>query len=172
VVGYRSERNKEYDLKAMIGGSSSTDIKEALGAKKRSDFDEKRKRRWLRRSTRWTRSSLPIRTIYRESLKFEKTTMSRVLSRKAGEIDLIWSESDPESRAGLMLDYIMATAPDLLPTSGALLKKRSRQSSILGTRLQGVCFDFGYDSTIRHRGDRLSTCSTVFRTHGVVERGQ
>jgi hypothetical protein len=65
VVGYRSERNKKYyDLKAMIGGSSSTDIKEALGAKKRSDFDEKRKRRWLRRSTRWT-SSLPIRTIYR-----------------------------------------------------------------------------------------------------------
>jgi hypothetical protein len=101
--------------------------KEALGAKKRSDFDEKRKRRWLRRSTRWTRSSLPIRTIW-ESLKFEKTDVQSV-ERKAGEIDLIWSESDQRSRAGLMLGII--------PTSGALLEEAFTPKQHSGNKTSG-----------------------------------
>jgi hypothetical protein len=92
--------------------------------------------------------------------------MSRVLS-KAGEIDLIWSESDPESRAGLML-IAHGHSPDSLPSSARCLPAFANS---IWEQDFSVCFDFGYDSTSTS-WNRLSTCSTVFRTHGVVERGQ
>jgi hypothetical protein len=59
------------------------------------------------------------------ALSYEKTIV-RVLNKKGREVRVLWPD-DMTSRAGLMLDYIMSTASELLPTSRMLLDEAFTQ---------------------------------------------
>jgi hypothetical protein len=66
------------------------------------------------------------------ALSYEKTTIVRVLNKKGREVRVLWPDADMTSRAGLMLDYIMSTASELLPTSRMLLDEAFTPKSDFG----------------------------------------
>jgi DNA repair exonuclease SbcCD ATPase subunit len=131
---------KEYDVKSMTCMSTPTDLKEALKSSKRGVTSAKTTMAAKKQEiTKLEKLIKHNNTNLETALSYEKTTIVRVLNKKGREVRVLWPDADMTSRAGLMLDYIMSTASELLPTSRMLLDEAFTPKSDFWTHDFDTC---------------------------------
>lgn len=131
---------KEYDVKTMTYASTPTDLKDALKSSKKEVVTAKAtmtsKKQEIVKLEKKIRSN---NANLENALSYEKTTIVRVLNKKGNEVRVLWPDADLSSRAGLMLDYIMSTASELLPSSRMLLDEAFTPKSDFWTHDFDTC---------------------------------